>query len=102
MTFSQRVSNEQITEQSIDQVNKVIYRLFLSKVITGQSSNIMLIPYVEVLIFPLGAMYVKKNSTYGALKSKAVCTNWTFETLNILNKTPQKKCIKFPNAKLFH
>ena len=61
MTFSQRVSNEQITEQSIDQVNKVIYRLFLSKAITGQSSNIMLIPYVEVQVFPLGAMYVKKK-----------------------------------------
>ena len=62
MTFSQRVSNEQITEQSIDQVNKVIYRLFLSKAITGQSSNIMLIPYVEVHVFPLGAMYVKKKT----------------------------------------
>ena len=79
MTFSQRFSNEQITEQSIDQVNKVIYRLFLSKTIIGRSSNIMLIPYVEVHVFPLGVMYVKKkNSTYGALKSKAVCTNWTF------------------------
>ena len=64
MTFSQRVSNEQITEQSIDQVNKVIYRLFLSKAITGQSSNIMLIPYVEVHVFPLGVMYVKKKKLY--------------------------------------
>ena len=62
MTFSQRVSNEQITEQSIDQVNKVIYRLFLSKAITGQSSNIMPIPYVEVHIFPLGVMYLKKTT----------------------------------------
>ena len=77
MTFSQRVSDEQITKQSIDQVNKVIYRLFLSKVITSQSSNTMLIPYVEVHIFPLGAMYLKKNYTYEALKCKAVWTNWT-------------------------
>ena len=75
MTFSRRVSNEQITEQSIDQVNKVIYRLFLS--ITGQSSNIMLILYVEVHILSLEVMYVKKNSTYEALKYKAVCANWT-------------------------
>ena len=77
MTFPQRVSNEQITEQSIDQVNKLIYRLFLPKAVTGQSSTIMLIPYVEVHIFPLGAIYVKKISTYEALKSKAICTNWT-------------------------
>ena len=63
MAFSQRVSNEQITEQSIDRVNKVIYRLFLSKTIIGQSSNIMFIPYAEVHTFRLGAMYVKKNST---------------------------------------
>ena len=61
MTFFPRVSNEQITEQSIDQVNKVIYRLFLSKAITSQSSNIKLIPYVEVQIFPLGAIYAEKK-----------------------------------------
>ena len=60
MTFSQRVSNEQISGQSVDQVNKVIYRLFLSKAITGQNFNIMLIPYAEVHIFRLEAMYVKK------------------------------------------
>ena len=40
--------------------NKVIYRLFLSKAITGQSFNIMLIPYAEDHIFSLEAMYVKK------------------------------------------
>ena len=61
MTFSQRVSNKQITKQPIDQINEVIYRLFLSKNISSQSFTIMLIPYVAVQIFPLGAMYVKKK-----------------------------------------
>ena len=92
MTFSERVSKEQITEQSIDQVNKVIYRLFLSKAITSQSSNIKLIPYVEVHIFPLGAIYVeKKNATYEALKSKAVYTDWTIWGIKYLEQSTSKK-----------
>ena len=36
-----------------------MYRLFLSKAITGQNFNNMLIPYVEVHTFALGSMYVK-------------------------------------------
>ena len=47
-------------------------------------------------------MWKKKNSTYGALKSKAVCTNWTFWDIKYLEQSTSKKCIKFPNAKLFH
>ena len=49
-------------------IKLVIYRLFLSKAITGQSSNIMLIPYVEVHIFPLGAMYVEKKLYVRSIK----------------------------------
>ena len=92
MTFSQRVSNKQITKQPIDQINEVIYRLFLSKNISSQSFTIMLIPYVAAQVFPLGAMYVKKkNSTYEVLKFKAVCTKCTTWAIEYLEHSTSKK-----------
>ena len=47
----------------MNQTDNFIYRLFLSKAITGPSYNITFTPYVEVQIVALKAMYLKKKKT---------------------------------------